>query len=61
MAKLGVYYGLCPLIDHRSFLGVTPDAENGNVIVTSGKNLSIKYKVKYMLNFWGIFNSLIKK
>lgn len=45
MAKLGVYYALCPLIDHRSLLGVSEDADRGNVIVTLGKNIAVKYKV----------------
>ncbi|EFA01163.1 nucleolar protein 11 [Tribolium castaneum] len=45
MAKLGAYYGLCPLIDHRSLLGITKDEENGVVIVTLGKNIAVKYKL----------------
>lgn len=45
MAKLGSYYGLCPLIDQKSLLGVAPDATPGHVIVTLGKNMAIKYKV----------------
>lgn len=45
MAKLGVYYGLCPLIDQRSLLGVTEDSEPGHVIVTLDKNLAIQYRV----------------
>lgn len=45
MAKLGAYYGLCPLIDHRSILGICQDAEAGNVIVTLGRNIAIKYRV----------------
>ncbi|RZB40866.1 nucleolar protein 11 [Asbolus verrucosus] len=45
MAKLGAYYGLCPLIDHRSLLGISEDEENGIVIVTLGKNIAIKYKL----------------
>lgn len=45
MAKLGTYYGLCPLIDQRNLLGVTDDCEIGHVIVTLGKNIAIKYRV----------------
>ncbi|KAJ3662585.1 hypothetical protein Zmor_006926 [Zophobas morio] len=45
MAKLGAYYGLCPLIDHRSLLGISEDEENGVVIVTLGKNIAIKFKL----------------
>lgn len=45
MAKLGTYYSLCPLIDHRSLLGICENGEPGNVIVTLGKNIAIKYKV----------------
>lgn len=47
MAKLGAYYGLCPLIDHRSLLGISKDEENGVVIVTLGKNIAIKFKVRF--------------
>lgn len=49
MAKLGSYYGLCPLIDHRSILGIGQDPEPGNVIVTLGKNIAIKYRVNDFL------------
>jgi hypothetical protein len=45
MAKLGAYYGLCPLIDHRSLLGICPDEEKGVVLVTLGKNIAAKYKL----------------
>lgn len=45
MAKLGAYYGLCPLIDHRSILGICQDVEPDNVIVTLGKNIAIKHRV----------------
>ncbi|XP_044272275.1 nucleolar protein 11 [Tribolium madens] len=44
MAKLGAYYGLCPLIDHRSLLGIAKET-NGVVIVTLGKNIAVKYKL----------------
>lgn len=50
MAKLGAYYSLCPLIDHRSLLGICEDTEPGNVIVTLGKNIAIKYKVRCLTN-----------
>lgn len=46
MAVLGAYYGLCPLLDHRSILGISQNAESGNVIVTLGKNIAIKYRVR---------------
>ncbi|CAH0546291.1 unnamed protein product [Brassicogethes aeneus] len=54
MAKLGAYYGLCPLIDNKSLLGVADDAERGSVIVTLGKNISIKFKLsdQKQLNSW---------
>lgn len=45
MAKLGIFYSLCPLIDQRSLLGVTEDVVSGHVIVTLGKNIAIKYRV----------------
>lgn len=47
MAKLSAYYGLCPLIDHRSLVGVSEDSNPGHVIVTLGKNIVINYKVVY--------------
>lgn len=47
MAKFAPYYGLCPLIDCKSLLGISEDAEYGNVVVTLGKNIAIKYKVSY--------------
>ncbi|KAK9872975.1 hypothetical protein WA026_020323 [Henosepilachna vigintioctopunctata] len=45
MAKFGSYFGLCPLIDHRSLLGVTTDSDNGNVLVTLGKNIAVQYRL----------------
>lgn len=54
MAKLGSYYGLCPLIDHKSILGVSEDVAPGCVIVTLGKNMAIKYKVNYNLSFHNV-------
>lgn len=45
MAKLGTYYGLCPLIDQKSLLGISEDVIPGCVVVTLGKNMAIKYKV----------------
>lgn len=45
MAKLHNYYVLCPLIDQNSFLGVSQDRENENIIVTLGRNVVNKYRV----------------
>ncbi|GJQ68480.1 hypothetical protein Trydic_g17057 [Trypoxylus dichotomus] len=45
MAKLNPYYGLCPLVDHKNFIGVSKDIEHGHVLVTQGKNIAIKYKL----------------
>nr|CAH7755127.1 unnamed protein product [Callosobruchus chinensis] len=45
MAKLGAYYALCPIIDTKSILGVSEDAEKGFVIVTLDKNIASKYKL----------------
>lgn len=45
MAKLFSYYGLCPLIDQKSFLGLSEDKVPGCVIVTLGKKIVIRYKV----------------
>jgi hypothetical protein len=54
MAKLGAYYGLCPLIDHRSLLGICPDEEKGVVLVTLGKNIAAKYKVNSRYYFYTV-------
>lgn len=45
MAKLHNYYVLCPLIDQNSFLGVSQDKDDENVIVTLGRNVVNKYRV----------------
>ncbi|XP_045767024.1 nucleolar protein 11 [Maniola jurtina] len=45
MAKLHSYYVLCPLIDQNSFLGVTQDQDDENVIVTLGRNVVNKYRL----------------
>ncbi|VEN43609.1 unnamed protein product [Callosobruchus maculatus] len=45
MAKLGAYYALCPIIDTKSILGVSEDAEKGFVIATLDKNIASKYKL----------------
>ncbi|KAM3958577.1 nucleolar protein 11 [Aphomia sociella] len=45
MAKFHNYYVLCPLIDQKSFLGVSKDKDSGNVIVTLGKNVVNKYRL----------------
>lgn len=58
MAKLGSFYGLCPLIDGKSLLGIADDLEAGSVIVTLGKNISIKYKVTLFLQLLFIFYCL---
>ena len=46
MAKLSSYYTLCPLIDQQSLLGVEKDADPGCAIVTLGRNIVIRYKVR---------------
>ncbi|XP_026762569.2 nucleolar protein 11 [Galleria mellonella] len=45
MAKFHNYYVLCPLIDQKSFLGVSRDKDSGNVLVTLGKNVVNKYRL----------------
>lgn len=50
MAKLYSYYTLCPLIDEQNLLGVERDSETGCAIVTLGRNIVIRYKVKYCIN-----------
>lgn len=46
MAKLLSYYRLCPLIDTKNLLGISNDCEKGIVLVTLGRNLVIKYRVR---------------
>lgn len=50
MAKLHNYYVLCPLIDQKSFLGVSQDKEEEFVIVTLGRNVVNKYRVNTSLS-----------
>ncbi|XP_063363626.1 nucleolar protein 11 [Cydia amplana] len=45
MAKLQSYYVLCPLIDQKSFLGISEDKEEETVIVTLGRNVVNKYRL----------------
>ncbi|XP_065222374.1 nucleolar protein 11 [Planococcus citri] len=45
MAKMLPCYSLCPLIEQKSFLGLTPDAEQDTVIVTANSNIIGRYKV----------------
>ncbi|XP_068618452.1 nucleolar protein 11 [Battus philenor] len=45
MAKLHNYYVLCPLIDQKSFLGVSQDKDSANVIVSLGRNVVNKYRL----------------
>ncbi|XP_013196975.2 nucleolar protein 11 [Amyelois transitella] len=45
MAKLHNYYVLCPLIDQKSFLGVSKDKESEFVIVTLARNVVNKYRL----------------
>lgn len=45
MAKLHNYYVLCPLMDQKSFLGVSQNKEASTVIVSLGRNVVNKYRV----------------
>lgn len=45
MATFHNYYVLCPLIDQKSFLGLTRDKEDESVIVTLGRNVVNKYRL----------------
>lgn len=47
MAKFGAYYALCPLIDANSLLGISEEVGKGMVMVTLGRNISSRYKVRY--------------
>jgi len=49
MAKLCAYYSLCPLIDQTSLLGIAEDSTSGCVIVTLGKSIVIRYKVRVII------------
>lgn len=49
MAKLGAYFSLCPLIDTKNLLGISEDFEKGFLVVTLGKNISSRYKVRQLL------------
>ncbi|CAH2039177.1 unnamed protein product, partial [Iphiclides podalirius] len=44
MAKLHNYYVLCPLLDQKSFLGVSQNKEAATVIVSLGRNVVNKYR-----------------
>jgi hypothetical protein len=55
MAKLCACYSLCPLIDQRSLLGVAEDSASGCVIVTLGKNIVIRYKVRFIIVRLSVF------
>jgi hypothetical protein len=46
MAKLCAHYSLCPLIDQTSLLGIAEDSTSGCVVVTLGKSIVIRYKVR---------------
>lgn len=45
MAKILPCYSLCPLIEQKSFLGLTEDAESDTVIVTANSNIIGRYRV----------------
>lgn len=49
MAKLHNYHILCPLIDQKSFLGVAKDKEVEHVIITLGRNVVNKHRVKQLI------------
>lgn len=50
MAKLHSYFVLCPLIDQKSFLGVSEDREAEYVLVTLGRNVVNKYRVSIFIS-----------
>ncbi|XP_075225525.1 nucleolar protein 11 isoform X2 [Lycorma delicatula] len=54
MARISSCYQLCPLIDQKSFFGVSSDSESGFVIVTLGKNMVIRYRLsdQKQVNSW---------
>lgn len=58
MAKLSSYYTLCPLIDQQSLLGVEKDADPACAIVTLGRNIVIRYKVRNAYTRYLNFNSI---
>lgn len=45
MAKILAPYSLCPLIEHKNFLGVSDDALSDCVIVTLSRNMVIRFRL----------------
>lgn len=47
MAKLLTYFDLCSISDHKEFLGLSEDCEQGTVINTLGRNIFLSIQVFY--------------
>lgn len=45
MTKVLPCYSLCPLIEQKSFLGITSDVESDTVIVTTNSNIIGRYRI----------------
>lgn len=45
MTKVLPCYSLCPLIEQKSFLGITPDVKSDTVIVTTNSNIIGRYRI----------------
>ena len=45
MAKLLTYYDLCSISDHKEFLGIAEDCDNGSVINTLTRNIFFTIQV----------------
>lgn len=45
MTKLLTYYDLCSISDHKEFLGLSEDSEQGTVINTLGRNIFLSIQV----------------
>lgn len=52
MAKLCSYYTISPLIDQQNLLGVEKDSNSGCAVITLGRNIIIRYKVKFTFFFF---------
>ncbi|KAJ8985543.1 hypothetical protein NQ317_019926 [Molorchus minor] len=54
LAQLGSFYGLCPLIDIKSLLGISEDPDKAVAVVTLGKNMACRYKLstQKLLTSW---------
>lgn len=53
MAKLLSYYNVCTIADQNGFLGLSPDKNEDNVIISIGRNLVYTLHVSNLTFFLG--------